>query len=32
MQKILNLLNRSENESSKFAVKKWHVIDSEIKG
>ena len=31
MQKILNLLNDSDNESSKFATKKWYVIDSESK-
>ena len=31
-QKILNLLNSSENECSKFAIKKWYVIDSETKG
>ena len=30
--KIVNLLNSSENEYSKFATKKWYVIDSEIKG
>ena len=28
-QKIVNLLNSSENENSKFARKKWYVIDSE---
>ena len=28
-QKIVNLLNCSENEFSKFATKKWHAIDSE---
>ena len=27
-QKILNLLNGSGNENSKFATKKWYVIDS----
>ena len=32
MQKIINLLNNSENEYPKFASKKWHVIDSEPKG
>ena len=32
MEKISNLLNSSENEYSKFAVKEWHVIDSENKG
>ena len=30
-QKILNLLNSSENEISKFPTKKWYVIDSETK-
>ena len=28
-QNILNLMNSSENEFSKFATRKWHVIDSE---
>ena len=27
-QKIINLLNDSSNEQSKFATKKWYVIDS----
>ena len=27
-QKIVNLLNNTENEYSKFATKKWHIIDS----
>ena len=31
-QKIINLLNSTENEYSKFATKKWCVIDSESKG
>ena len=31
-QKIVNLLNSSNNENSKFATKKWYVIDSESKG
>ena len=31
-QKIVNLLNSSENKSSKYATKKWYVIDSESKG
>ena len=31
-QKILNLLNVSDNENSKFATKKWYVIDSESNG
>ena len=28
-QKIINLLNDSSNEESKFATKKWSVIDSQ---
>ena len=28
-QKIINLLNNSSNEESKFATKKWYVIDSQ---
>ena len=28
-QKIINLLNGSSNEESKFATKKWYVIDSQ---
>ena len=31
-QKIVNLLNGSENEYSKFATKKWYIIDSESNG
>ena len=31
-QKIVNLLNGSDNENSKFPTKKWYVIDSESKG
>ena len=31
-QKIVNLLNNNENEYSKFATKKWYIIDSESKG
>ena len=31
-QKIVSLLNSSENEYSKFATKKWYIIDSESKG
>ena len=30
--KIVNLLDDSENEYSKFATRKWYVIDSESKG
>ena len=31
-QKVVNLLNGSDNENSKFATKKWYVLDSESKG
>ena len=31
-QKIANLLNGSENDNSKFATKKWYIIDSESNG
>ena len=31
-QKIVNLLNEIGNKNSKFATKKWYVIDSESKG
>ena len=31
-QKIVNLLNGSDNENSKFATKKWYDIDNESKG
>ena len=27
-QKIINLLNDTDNENSKFATKKWYIIDS----
>ena len=27
-----NLLNGSDNDNSKFATKKWYIIDSESKG
>ena len=30
-QKIVNLLNGTDNGNSKFAIKKWYVIDSESK-
>ena len=30
-QKIVNLLNSSENDYLKFATKKWYIIDSETK-
>ena len=32
IQKIVNLLNSSDNENSKFATKKWYIIDSESNG
>ena len=31
-QKIINFLNGSDNENSKFATKKWYIIDNESKG
>ena len=31
-QKIVNLLNGSENDNSKIATTKWYIIDSESKG
>ena len=31
-QKIVNLLNGSDNENPKFAIKNWCIIDSESKG
>ena len=31
-KKIVNLLNGSDTENSKFATKKWYIIDSESKG
>ena len=31
-QKIVNLLNETDNGNSKFARKKWYVIDNESKG
>ena len=30
-QKVINLLNDSSNEESKFATKKWYVIDSQTR-
>ena len=30
-QKIVNLLNSTNNENSKFATKKWCVINDELK-
>ena len=32
IQKIVNLLNSTKNKYSKFATKRWYVIDSESKG
>ena len=31
-QKIVNLLNDSDNENSNFATQKWYIIDSESNG
>ena len=31
-QKIVNLLNASDDENSKFATKKWYVINNDSKG
>ena len=31
-QKIVNLLNGSDNNNSRFATKKWYIIDRESKG
>ena len=31
-QKIVKLLNGSDNDNSKFATKKWYIIDSESNG
>ena len=30
-EKTVNLLNDTDNENSKFATKKWNIIDSESK-
>ena len=30
-QKIINLLNGSDNVNSKFATKKWYIIENESK-
>ena len=32
IQKIINLLNSSDNENSKFATTKWYIIDNESRG
>ena len=29
IQKIVNLLNDSDNESSKFATRKWYIINDQ---
>ena len=31
-QKVINLLDNTENEFSTFATKKWYIIDNESKG
>ena len=31
-QKIVNFINGSDNDNSKFATKKWYIIDSESNG
>ena len=31
-QKIVNLLNDSDNESSKFATRKWYVVNDQNNG
>ena len=31
-QKIVNLLSGTDNDSSKFATKKWYIIDTESNG
>ena len=31
-QKIVNLLNNSDNENSKSATQKWYIVDNESKG
>ena len=31
-QKIANLLNNSDNESSKFATRKWYIINKQNNG
>ena len=31
-QEIVNLLNDSDNESSKFATRKWYIINDQNKG
>ena len=31
-QKIVNLLNATDNDNSRFATKKWYIIESESNG
>ena len=31
-QKIINLLNSNNNESQKFATKRWHIIQDQNQG
>ena len=31
-QKIANLLNDSDNESSKYATRKWHILNDQNNG
>ena len=31
-QKIVNLLNGTDNDNSKLTTKKWYIIDSESNG
>ena len=31
-QKIVNLLNSSDNKSSKFATRKWYIINDQNNG
>ena len=31
-QKIVNLLNDSDNESSKFATRKWYIVNDQNNG
>ena len=31
-QKIVNLLNNSDKESSKFAIRKWYIINNQNNG
>ena len=31
-QKIVNLLNGSDNKNSRFATQEWYIIDSESNG